>query len=87
MISFEVKDMTCGHCISTITKALAAVDEGARVQFDLRTHRVQIESSTGDAGKLREAIRDAGYTPVAVEATATPAAVVGKPASKGCCCG
>lgn len=87
MISFVVKDMTCGHCVSTIAKALAAVDEGARVHFDLSTHRVQIDPSTADAGKLREAIHDAGYTPLAVEAAETPDAVVGKPASKGCCCG
>ena len=87
MITFEIKDMTCGHCISTITKALAAVDRGARAQFDLATHRVQIESATADAGELRDAIHDAGYTPVAVEAAAMSDAVGGKPARKGCCCG
>ena len=31
MIAFEVKDMTCGHCAGTITKAVAAVDQGAKV--------------------------------------------------------
>ena len=25
MISFEVNDMTCGHCVSTITKAVKAL--------------------------------------------------------------
>ena len=24
MISFQVNDMTCGHCVSTITKAVKA---------------------------------------------------------------
>jgi copper chaperone CopZ len=29
MITFEVNDMTCGHCVSTITKALKATDKDA----------------------------------------------------------
>jgi len=64
MIAFEVSDMTCGHCVSTITKALKAVDPGARVQVDLATHRVQIEPTESDAAELGDAIREAGYTPV-----------------------
>ena len=68
MIAFEVNDMTCGHCVSTITKALKATDQDARVQIDLATHRVQVEPATADAEEIAEAIRDAGYTPVAVPA-------------------
>ena len=34
MIAFEVNDMTCGHCVSTITRALTATDKDARVQID-----------------------------------------------------
>jgi copper chaperone len=30
MISFEVNDMTCGHCVSTITKALKTADRALR---------------------------------------------------------
>ena len=36
MTTFEVKDMTCGHCVSTITKAVKALDQGAKVQIDSR---------------------------------------------------
>ena len=49
MITFEVNDMTCGHCVSTITKALKATDKDAKVQIDLTTHRVQVESVSADA--------------------------------------
>ncbi len=66
MISFQVNDMSCGHCVSTITKAILAVDQGATVEVDLASHRVQIEPSESDAGELAEAIRDVGYTPLAV---------------------
>lgn len=66
MIAFEVNDMTCGHCASTITKAVKEVDRDARVEIDLTRHRVQIEPAEADAEELREAIQEAGYTPRAV---------------------
>ncbi len=70
MITFEVNDMTCGHCVSTITRALKAADKDAQVQIDLATHRVEVVPVQADADELAEAIRDAGYTPVPVAATA-----------------
>ena len=66
MIAFEVNDMTCGHCVSTITKALKAADSDAKVQIDLATHRVQIEPASADADELADAIKEAGYTPVPI---------------------
>lgn len=64
MLTFQVKDMTCGHCVATITKAVQAVDAGAEVETDLATHKVMVESDTAPA-MIEGAIRDAGYTPVA----------------------
>ncbi|MDO9312963.1 MAG: heavy-metal-associated domain-containing protein [Burkholderiaceae bacterium] len=64
MIAFEVKDMTCGHCVSAITQAVKAVDAGAVVQIDLASHRVAITATAAAVATLREAIREAGYTPV-----------------------
>ena len=62
MIQFQVNDMTCGHCAATITKAVKAIDAAARIDIDVATHRVQIESATSrDA--LEGAIRSAGYSP------------------------
>ena len=66
MTTFEVKDMSCGHCVSTITKAVKAVDPDATVQIDLATHRVSVDSTVAQAAALSDAIRDAGFTPVAV---------------------
>lgn len=68
MITFEVNDMTCGHCASTITKAVKAADKDAQVQIDLANHRVQIEPRSADEAVLGAAIKEAGYTPVAVPA-------------------
>jgi len=64
MIAFEVKDMTCGHCVSTVTQAVKSVDKTASVRVDLATHRVEIEASAANAQALQAAIADAGYTPV-----------------------
>ncbi len=85
MISFQVDDMTCGHCVSTITKAVRSVDQGARVEIDLAAHRVQIEPTEAGASELADAIREAGYTPVVAAAASSQA---DKAAPRGgCCCG
>jgi len=70
MISFQVNDMTCGHCTSTIGKAVNAVDRDARLHFDLAKHRVDIEPVEATAARLSEAITEAGYTPVAIRGPA-----------------
>ena len=85
MIAFQVDDMTCGHCVNTLTRALAAADPQAQVRFDLAQHRVQIEPALASAQALREAMTTAGYTPVPVQpAPASPAA---PRARQGGCCG
>ena len=66
MMIFEVEDMSCGHCVDTITKAVYAVDKEAKVRVDLEHHRVEVEPGTGTVIELTEAIRQAGYTPVLV---------------------
>ena len=62
MIEFRIDDMTCGHCASTITKAVRSLDQAAKVEIDLAAKRVRVESPVGPL-KLAEAIRLAGFTP------------------------
>jgi len=64
MNTFEVKDMTCGHCVSTITKALKTLDKDAQVNIDLDKRIVRVQSGDADAQELSDAIKEAGYTPV-----------------------
>lgn len=66
MITFEVKDMTCGHCVGAITQAVKAADHDATLQIDLAAHRVQVQPAAANAEELAEAIKEAGYTPVPV---------------------
>ena len=86
MISFQVNDMTCGHCVNTITKAVMAVDKDATVQVELAAHRVDIEASGAAAAALANAIKDAGYTPVAMEGGAVSTAPAAPAKRGGCCC-
>lgn len=82
MTTFEVKDMTCGHCVSAIGKAIRDLDETAEVSFDLASKTVRVDSEA-DTGRLQAAIADAGYTPVLND----KAPVSPKGTSGGCCCG
>lgn len=81
MLAFEVNDMTCGHCAGTITKAIHAADREAKVSIDLSRHLVTIEPGDVNAQGLEVAIREAGYTPVAVQATVAAT----QAGSKSCC--
>jgi len=64
-IAFQVPDMTCGHCVKTITGAVNEAVPGAVVAVDLPTHRVTI-TGTDQADKVEAAIREAGYEPARV---------------------
>jgi copper chaperone len=65
MITFQVNDMSCGHCVGVITRAVKDADQDAEVRIDLNKHLVEIEPKASDAEQLRAAIAEAGYTPVA----------------------
>jgi copper chaperone len=62
MYQFNVPDMTCGHCVSTVTKSVKGVDSRASVEISLAEKRVTVRSSLSEQ-EIAEAIKDAGYTP------------------------
>lgn len=62
-LEFTVADMTCGHCVKTITNAVQSTVPGAQVSTNLDTHRVLV-TGTDRAEAVEAAIRDAGYEPV-----------------------
>ena len=63
MTEFRVDDMTCNHCVMTITKAVKSLDGAAQIEIDLPAKRVRVESPLGPA-KVADAIRNAGFTPL-----------------------
>jgi copper chaperone len=84
MITFRVDDMTCGHCASAISRAVAGVDKTARLDIRVQEKLVRVESAVS-AAELAEAIQDAGYTPQQVREE--PVQPVAPRASGGCGCG
>ena len=64
MLEFEVMDMTCGHCVSAVTKAVKEAAPDATVDIDLESHRVRVAGAASSADAIAAAIREAGYTPV-----------------------
>ncbi|WP_233234778.1 heavy-metal-associated domain-containing protein [Bordetella sp. LUAb4] len=62
-LQYQVPDMTCGHCVKTITGAVTAAVPGATVEADVASHRVTV-SGTNDHTAVEAAIRDAGYSPI-----------------------
>jgi copper chaperone len=79
MIAFEVKDMSCGHCVSMITGAVKRLDADAKLAFDVAGKRVEIHSSGASEAAMKSAIEAAGYSPT--PAGPTPASRAGN----GCC--
>lgn len=63
-IVFTVAEMSCGHCVKSITQAVQQVAPGAQVQADLAAHTVSISDlPDADLPRVKAAMTEAGYTP------------------------
>ena len=62
MIELTLPTMTCGHCVRTVTETVQRVDGAAKVEIDLATHRVRIESQQPEQ-VFAEALTEEGYAP------------------------
>jgi copper chaperone len=61
MIELTVKDMSCSHCVATITRAVQEVDAGGRCEVDLEARRVRIDSAMPVTAFVA-ALAKAGYS-------------------------
>lgn len=59
--TFQVQGMSCGHCESSVKRAVLGVDPKAQVHVELRSGTVEIQSEA-PREKLAEAIAEEGYT-------------------------
>ena len=62
MTEFLVDGMSCGGCVSAVTRAIHALDPAAVVDVDLGSKHVRIDSGV-DRFVLSQALVDAGYAP------------------------
>ncbi len=66
-MEFHIKNMSCGGCARSVTKAIQSVDPAATVTPDLANRNVAV-ASTKPRESLEAALAQAGY----------PAAVAGR---------
>ena len=60
MYQLHVEEMSCGHCVASVTRAVKALDAQAGVEVDLAGKLVTVDSSAAlDA--VAAAIADAGF--------------------------
>ncbi|WP_067140711.1 heavy-metal-associated domain-containing protein [Microtetraspora malaysiensis] len=60
--TYTVKGMTCGHCVSSVKEEVGEVAGVTRVEVDLATGLVTVESEGPvDAAAVTAAVEEAGY--------------------------
>ena len=62
MQEFAIESMSCGGCASRIAQAVKNLDGKAKIEVDLTTRAVRIESSE-DRASIAAALTEAGYAP------------------------
>ena len=61
--TFEVKGMTCGGCVNSVTKALKGVRgvQAAEVSLEKQQAVVTFAEDEATVADLKQAVEDAGY--------------------------
>lgn len=62
MQTFEIQSMTCGSCAGRIARAIKDLDAQAKVEVDMPTRTVRIDT-TEDRASVVAALVDAEYPP------------------------
>jgi copper chaperone len=64
--TYDVPDVSCGHCVAAITAEVASLPGVERVEVDLEHGRVAVTGSSLEDAAIRIAIYEAGYEAVIV---------------------
>jgi copper ion binding protein len=61
--TYTVTGMTCGHCVSSVTEEVSAIDGVSAVDVVLETGALTVTSDTPiEANAVRAAVEEAGYS-------------------------
>ena len=60
MYELQVEGMTCGGCANSVKKSVQAVDSAAKVEVDLGSKKVRIDTTLG-IDQVKAAVVQAGY--------------------------
>jgi copper chaperone len=60
--TYTVTGMTCGHCVTSVTEEITAINGVTDVAVDLPTGAVTVTSNEPvDEARVRAAVEEAGY--------------------------
>ena len=60
MYELQVEGMTCGGCANSVKRSVLAVDNAAKVEVDLGSKKVRIDTKLG-IDQVKAAVVQAGY--------------------------
>ena len=63
-LTLKVPDMSCGHCVASISGAVGGVPGVRDLQVDLEAKRVEVAGQRLEQDAIVAAVREAGYEPV-----------------------
>lgn len=58
---FDVKGMTCHHCVRSVTEAATSVSGVKRAEVSLDSKTARVEGESVDPNAVIEAIKEEGY--------------------------
>ena len=64
-LTMDISGMTCGHCVSSVTRALKELDGEAVEQVTLGKATLRYDASATSPARIAEAIEEEGYRVVA----------------------
>ncbi|AKG37154.1 copper ion binding protein [Paenibacillus durus] len=60
-VVLNVEGMSCGHCVSSVEKAVSNLGASATVDLASKTVAVDYDDSKVSVGTIKEAIEEQGY--------------------------
>lgn len=67
MIEYSVENLSCDHCVATVTRTLQGLNPMAAVRVDLAARRVRVAADVPPEDVVRS-LADAGYPATVVAA-------------------
>lgn len=62
MLEFHLPDMSCGHCVATVTATVQALDPQAGIDIDKEGRVLRLQTALARE-PLAAALAEAGYLP------------------------
>lgn len=60
-VGLKIDGMSCGHCVSSVTKALKALPGVLDTKVEIGSAIVTYEAEKASLDKIKEAVEEAGY--------------------------